>query len=322
MRIQFPDLVRPKQAAKNLVRLSSDLKLSAAHEALARVLGYRDWHELSISACALTSSASHEVAAEDALHIVLGLADALGLPDPDVQYGISKARLLRDTPWSIEDQLGLRAKIWRRSLFGSPGRGKPGTVVRDRAHGANTPAYLRRSGRPTHLMFETGMGICADFEVVTPRTPLADFVPSRLWLPYSYWTLQDRSEVTFARDYLPMWRVAQGAVERLDPWLWINGITAEYHFTTSLATVVWAGGPARELALHHLIKHRIFELPKLVDVMPYLFEADVESIADGVERLRGQNGDGKAPPAYAELNTRLSYGRTHQRSGKQGRARI
>lgn len=308
MRIQFPDLGRPKQAAKNLVRLSSGLKLSAAHEALARVLGYRDWHELSISTHPVTSSASREAGADDALRIVLGLADTLGLPDPDVQYAISKARLLRDAPWPMEDQLGLRTKIWRQRVFDSPGRGKPGTVVRDRAHGANTPAYLRRAGRPTYLLFDTGMGERADFEVVTPRTPLADFVPSRLWLPYGYWTLQDGSEVIFARDYLPMWRVTEGTVERLDPWLWINGITTEFHFTTSAATVVWASGPARELALYHLTKHRIFELPKLVDVMPYLFGTDVETITDGVERLREVSGADKIPPSYAELNTRLSYG--------------
>lgn len=308
MRIQFPDLGRPKQAAKNLRRLSAGLKLSAIHEALARLLGYRDWHELSISTQLVTSSASLEVGADDALRIVLGLADALGLPDPDVQYAISKARLLRDTPWSIDDQLGLRTKIWRQRVFGSPGRGKPGTVVKDRALGPNTPAYLRRAGRPSYLLFDTGMGERADFEVLTPRTPLADFVPSRLWLPYGYWTLQDGSEVIFARDYLPMWRVTGGTVERLDPWLWINGITSEFHFTTSVATDVWATGPARELALHHLVEHRIFELPKLVDVMPYLFEADVETIADGVERLRAVRATGKIPAGYAELNTRLSHG--------------
>lgn len=304
MRIQFPDLVRPKQAAKYLVRLSHDLKLAAAHEALARVLGYRDWHELSISAGA--TSESRETDIDDAVRIVLGLAEALGLPDPDVQLAITRARLLRGTPWSLEEQLGLRAAIWRRNLFGAPGRGKPGTVVRDKAHGANNPAYLRRSGRPTYLLFDTGLGERADYQVVTPRTPLANFVPSRLWLPYGYWTLRDRSEVIFSRNYLPMWRIAKGAVERLDPWLWINGITAEFHFATSLATVVWASGPARELALRHLAERRISALPRLVDVMPCLFEADVDTIADGVERLRERCGGGNAAPAFAKRNTGLA----------------
>lgn len=67
MRTQFPDLTRPKQVAKKLVRLSSGLKLSAFHEALARVLGYRDWHELSNSAHSDASALPHEVSADDAL---------------------------------------------------------------------------------------------------------------------------------------------------------------------------------------------------------------------------------------------------------------
>jgi hypothetical protein len=305
MRIPFGDLDRPKQAAKNLVRLTSSVKLSAAHEALARVLGYRDWHELSISTRPPVASVPREVDADDVLRIILGLSEALSLPDPDVQYAISKARLLNATP-SIDDQLGLRTRIWRQHVFGPSGRGKLGTVVRDRAYSANRPAYLRRAGRPTYLLFDTGFGERAHFEVVTPRTPLPDFVPSRLWLPYGYWRLQDGSEVIFARDYLPMWRVTQAGVERLDPWLWINGITATFHFTTFAATTVWGEGPARQLALDYLEKHRIFELPTLVDVMPFLFEADVATISNGVERLRKVNGSDKLMPPYAELNVRLS----------------
>lgn len=311
MRIQVRDLGRPKQAAKNLVRVSTQLKLSAAQEALARVLGYRDWHELSTSVSSQAAATLYEVRSDDALRIVLGLADALGLPDADVQYAISKARLLRTSPWSIDEQLSLRAAIWRQRLFGPSARGKPGTVVRDKAYGSNKPAYLRRPGRPTHLLFDTGMGLRADFEVVMPRTPLADFVPSRLWLPYGYWTLQDGSEVIFARDYLPMWRIAEGEVERLDPWLWVNGIVDEFHFTKSAATVVWAAGPARELALRHLAKHRIFELPKLVNAMPHLFEEEVEMIADGVRRLHEEHEQhvcGKPLPAYAKLNSRFALG--------------
>lgn len=304
MRILFPDLARPKQAAKNLVRLSPGLQLSPVHEALARALGYRDWHELSSSPPSTAATAACETGG--AMSIILGLADALGLPDPDIQYAVSKARLLQDR--SIDNQLNLRCAIWRERVFGPPGRGKPGTVVRDKAHGANTPAYLRQTGRPTHLLFDTGMGMRADFEVATPRTPLSDFVPSRLWLPYGYWTLRDGSEVIFSRDYLPMWRIAEGAIERLDPWLWINGIASEFHFGQSPPTVVWAQGRARDHAVLHLEQRRIFELPKLVDVMPHLFEADVEGIAHGVAKLRQQRGGSDLLPAYADLNTRLLYG--------------
>jgi hypothetical protein len=304
MRIQFSDLARPKQAAKNLTRLSPALQLSSVHEALARSLGYRDWHELSSSPPSGAATAACETVS--AMSIILGLADALNLPDPDVQYAVSKARLLEDR--SIDNQLNLRSAIWRERVFGAPGRGKPGTVVRDKAHGANTPAYLRQAGRPSLLLFDTGMGIRADFEVATPRTPLRDFVPSRLWLPYGYWTLRDGSEVIFSRDYLPMWRIAEGKVERLDPWLWINGTTSEFHFGQSPPTVVWAQGRARDDAVIHLEQRRIFELPKLVDIMPHLFEADVEAITDGVAKLLKQRGGAEEIPDYADLNTRLSYG--------------
>lgn len=303
MPIQFSDLARSKQAAKNLARLWPSLLLSSVHEALARSLGYRDWHELSSSPPSGTATAPCET--DSAMSVILSLADALNLPDADVQYAVSKAGLLHDR--SIDHQLNLRSAIWRQRVFGSPGRGKPGTVVRDKAHGANTPAYLRQAGRPTQLLFDTGMGMRADFEVATPRTPLADFVPSRLWLPYGYWTLRDGSEAIFSRDYLPMWRTVERAVERLDPWLWINDITSEFHFGQSPLTVAWAQGRARDDAVLHLEQRRIFELPKLVDVMPHLFEADVEAITDGVAKLRQQRGGADEFPAYANLSTRLSY---------------
>ena len=299
MRIRFPDLTRPKQAAKKLVRLSPDLRLSAVHEALARALGYRDWHEFSSSSPSTTSALQCEN--DDALRVILDLADAFGLPDSDVQYAMSRASLLQKR--SIDNQLSLRCAIWRKRLFGAPGRGKPGTVVRDKAYGAKEPAYLRQAGRPTHLLFDTGMGMRADFEVATPRIPLPDFVPSRLWLPYEYWTLRDSSEVIFARDYHPMWRIAEGAVERLDPWLWIKGISSEVRFGHA-GTAVWASGPIRELARSHLEERRIFELPKLVDVMPHLFETEVQSIADGIEKLWEHRGGSQTPPPYAELNIR------------------
>ena len=64
MRIHFPDLVRPKQAAKYLARASTGLKLATVHEELARALGYRDWHELSITSqpnCRLAANRENAV---------------------------------------------------------------------------------------------------------------------------------------------------------------------------------------------------------------------------------------------------------------------
>lgn len=148
MRIHFPDLVRPKQAAKQLARITAKLKLATVQEALARALAYRDWHELSIAAQPNSLATTEHVSLDDALRIILELADALALPDADVQYAVSRSRLLRATPWSLDDHMFLRRTIWRQRAFGSPGRGKPGTVARDKAYGSNTPAYLRYPGRP------------------------------------------------------------------------------------------------------------------------------------------------------------------------------
>lgn len=304
MRIQFSDLNRPKQAAKYLTRAGAELSLAIVHEALARALGYRDWHELSITARLNNLAATEQPSIEDAVNIILDLADALVLPEADVQHAVSKARLLRATPWTINDHMLMRTSIWRQRVFGTAGRGKSGTVVRDRAYNSNTPAYLRYPGRPTYLLFDTGFGERADFEVVTPRSPLPDFVPSRIWLPYGVWKLSDGSEVPFSRDYLPLWCISNDRAERLAPWLWIKGIMEETHFA-DLRTTIWASGPPREKAAAYLHRHRISELPRLTDIMPHLFEPQVDSLRDGVARLYAARRNTAAPPPYAELNARV-----------------
>lgn len=92
MRIHFPDLVRPKQAAKYLARASTGLKLATVQEELARALGYRDWHELSITSHPNGLAASDRPDLDGAVLTILELADALGLPDGHVQYAVSRAR--------------------------------------------------------------------------------------------------------------------------------------------------------------------------------------------------------------------------------------
>lgn len=299
MRISISDPSRAKTAAKALARLSPAAKLATVHEALARAVGYRDWHELSASA--LTTTPATE--AEGLFGIILRLSEALDLDPGDVQYTLDKAGLLTTAPLSLEAHFGLCSAIWRRR-FGPPGRGKPGTVVKVKAHGRIQPAYLLQAGRPTFLLFDTGPGSRADFEVITPRTPLPDYVPSHLWLPYGYWTLADGSEVIFSRDYFPLWRMTTDYVERLDPWLWIKDIATTHHFAGSKVEV-WHSGSAQQAALRHLAKRRIHALPRLVSIMPYLLGSNVEKISPGVARLHAVRGHETAVPTYAQLNARL-----------------
>ncbi len=286
MRVGTHDLERAKAAAKLLARCAGAPRLSLVHQALASALGYRDWYELDAVAGSPPARASMAAGASPAVirTVATRLADTLGLDHGEVEYAIARSRLLG--PISLADALTVRVGIWRDRLFGPPGRGRPGTVVRVRAHGRSRPAYLKSMGRPAHLLYDTGYGMCADFEVVTPRTPLDDFAPCRLWLPYGYWTLRDGSEVTFSRDYKPMWRVADGRVERLEPWLWIDGIRGEFHFPTLAGSQAWSHGAARDLAIEHLRSRRVAGLPRLLDAMPHLFEAGVESVSGAVKRLR------------------------------------
>lgn len=281
MRIHFSNADRPKAAAKLLVRESGTVKLSLAQEAIARATGYRDWHDLLQAA---TSSGNTPDPATWK-QVVLSLTDSLGIGYGDVQYALMRSRVMPDMP--LEQALAMRASIWRERLFGPLGRGKPGTVVRINEPGSKKRhAYLLAMGRPAYLLYDTGFGICADFEVVTPRVPVADFVPSRLWLPYGFWTLADESIVTFSRDYKPMWRTAKGVSDRLDPWLRIRDIRKQTHFSTLAATVNWSEGRARELALEHLRNHGIVGLPRLVDIMPFAFDPEVQSVGKAVARMR------------------------------------
>lgn len=303
MRIQYSDASRPKQAAKNLARLQGAPALSSVQAALARSLGYRDWHDFNETQGPDTILAPN---GPDAPRIISDLADLTDLPDADIQYAVSKARLFGSTPWTLDEQLAIRARLWRARLFGPPGRGKPGTVVRDMAYNARTPAYLLVPGKPTAILTDTQRSTRADFEVTTPRTPLGDFVPSRLWLPYGAWTLKDGSEVLFSRDYYPLWRIHGGQVERLDPWLWIDGTMDEMHFAPPRSSV-WSSGPARDAALAKLALHRVADVPRLADIMAHLIDPDIETFGSAVARLRARSYPDAVVPAFARINEVLRY---------------
>lgn len=303
MRISFLDLSRPKATAKALASLSPQLKLCRVQDVLAQVLLYRDWHDLSANGRGNTPATADDATL---MHVITGLAAKLDLEAADVQHVVSKARLLSPGALPLETQLRLCTAIWRRNL-GALGRGKAGTMVKVKTHGTVEAAYLQEAGRPTFLLFDSGLGDRADFTVVTPREPPPDFLPSCLWLPYGYWILKDGSEIIFSRDYFPLWRVTDLSVERLDPWLWINGITEQRHFANSAATNHWHYGSARELALRHLSERRISSLPRLVNVMAYLFEPGVRKLSHSVERLCVARGASARVPTYAHLNSRFAF---------------
>lgn len=299
MRIPVFDLKRTKSAAKYLVRVAENARLSEVHEALARALGYRDWHELQRSR-AVPSRPLPSLTVEAAAQASCTLAEALSIPINEAQYVLSRAGLFGTDPLTLTEQLAICTSAWRRRYADASGRKQPGKVIRDKATGR--PAYLLVPGRPTFILSDSGVGTRADFEVTTPRVPLADFVPAAFWLPYGRWRLSDGSEVLFSRNYFPLWHLAGGRVERLDPWLWIHSIVDTRHFMTEAGASSWLLGASRDEAIAFLQTHEIAELPKLVGVLPYLFGTDCPSVPRAVERYYEDFGRQSELPPNTSLN--------------------
>lgn len=173
-----------------------------------------------------------------------------------------------------------------------------------KTYGGPRAGYVLRIADLMYVLYDSGEGGCVPAEAVTPRTPISDFLPARLWLPYGVWTLDDGSEVVFARDYLPLWRITAEGVERLDPWLWIRGIKSDRWFAANTEGDWWR--PAGRLpALAYLEQHRISELPKLANAMPHMFVPGVETIKGAVRRMYERTGGTTSLPPYAVLNGNL-----------------
>ncbi len=294
MRIAFIDPKRPSDAARQLAKLSADLTLSHIQAAVARACGYRDWHELR------TQTGVGQIAPRDPVSdaaLIAALSRELGLLAGDVQDGVARSRLVDGQAWTLDRHQATRLAIWRNGFLGSAQRGQPGSRVKVVSDGrATRRAYLRQAGRPTWVVYDDGPGTCADFESVADPAG-ADFIPRRLWAPYGYWTLDDGSIVVFSRDYYPLWRLAEGRVERPDPWWWIVGIRSEFHFGVSLGLDdhQWDSGPTHNLAMAFLERHRVIGLPKLVDWMERLMGSDADRITDLLEASMPAP-DGDIPP--------------------------
>lgn len=282
MRIVVTNIARPKAAAKLILKLKGPGQLAEVHESLASLMGYRDWYDLAKNAAATSSGIAMSLA--ELRDFTIKVADQFGLPDIDAQYCVTRSRITAAQAILLDEELALAASVWR-ARCGPPGRGRPGTVVKVRAHGETRHAYLVETGRPTRIVLDQSPGIRADFEVTTPRVPLPDFVPKFLWLPYGYWTLRDGSEVVYGREYQPLWQVTADHIRRAEPWERIENVASQTWFGGQF-NPIWSQGDALEQALGYLRSRRISGLPRLTNAMAHFLDPSVDHVSTAVDRLK------------------------------------
>jgi hypothetical protein len=281
MRYHFPNLDRPKKAAKRIARLLAGAPpLSKVQNGLAVALGYRDWHELDLAhASQPPQPLDHDLPAEEfhrrSADMALKLAKAMDVTDSEAQYALLESRLTGDQA-TFDDQFTIRMACWRANGQW-PSSGMAGAVVRvpgsfagPRKLGMLTADFgvASREG-PVQIITDNRCGIVSRHEAGIPRTPLPPFLPHRLRLAYGVWTEPDGARVLFSRDYAPMWRLRDGSPpQQAAPTEWIKFDRQEFFWED--ATAPWEV-PARIAEEEARLKSfGIGGLPVLVDLLPMM----------------------------------------------------
>jgi hypothetical protein len=296
VRFTYPNLTRPKKAAKRLAASLDGVSLSSVQNAVAVACGYRDWHEMARShAAAPPTALDQELPLAEFRDRAVGtcrsLAATLGVLDGDVQAALPASRLTGDRPFTAEDHRAIRIACWRSGPMPWPGDRKPGSTFLVKVKGMRPkPAYRRPSDAAvTYVSDDHVNSGCGTSEAVSPRVRVEDFVPLRLWLPYGWWTLGDGSEVLFSRDYKPLWKASpDGAVTRMRPSLWIEGIRDQRWFAKE-AGDPWHSGASRAMAEARLDALGITTLPRLADALPLLVSDDRIDMTKVAKRLDGKS---------------------------------
>ncbi|ESQ92531.1 hypothetical protein ABENE_07800 [Asticcacaulis benevestitus DSM 16100 = ATCC BAA-896] len=283
MRIQFTSIDRPKLAAKTLSRFIPSLPLSKAQQALAKASDYRDWHELEQSIGGQATSPPDQMWDEHlfrdrSVDLIIRLSELTGASTGDIQHALARSRLTGDRRWTLDDDIEIRLRIWRRMGLLKTGRHQPGSLVRIKDVPHSASGYMCTSGGLVRVFTERGTGHRTASEIVVPRSPLPDFLPAFLWLPYGFWTLPDGARLVFSREYLPLWYLKPGQKpERIPPWLWIEQIEDETYFAHGREWE-WYYPAYRQTCIRWLAENGIHGLPILADALPLFMQSGVTEI--------------------------------------------
>jgi hypothetical protein len=297
MRIQFPNLTRPKKGAKTLSRVLGR-PLAQCQSAVAKACGYKDWHELEQQVATghhaiLDQDLSTDEYVHRQIELTLGIAEFTDVVDDDAQFALAMANITGDRKSSLSEQLAIRAGCLRRTALPDVGRHQRGSIGKLKSPGRNgEPVILKRYGRPTYVLTHKSpdAGV-ADFEFVSPRHPVPLFVPMRLYLPYGAWTEKDGSRVLFSRDYKPLWRLTVGRKpNRINPWDRIKFEKQEWFWDDT--ETPWSSKARYDNELLRLQAFGVIGLPRLVQTLAHLvLRDDLKSIEDAVGLLRSKDGN-------------------------------
>ncbi|SBW04918.1 conserved hypothetical protein [uncultured Alphaproteobacteria bacterium] len=293
MRLFFPNLTRPKKAAKYLSGIFPRIPLSNAQQAVAMACGYRDWHEFETCHATSEPSVLDEDLTDSAFHERAGalsrsLAASLNMHDGDVQAALPGMRLTGNRAFSHDDHEAIRIACWRSGPIPWRAGRHAGAIFHIKSTGfpKDAPHWWRQSAAGVRFINHAiANGACATFEAVVPRTRLRDFVPRLLWLPYGWMDMEDSSRVLFSRDYLPLWRIIGGKVERIKPTTEVHAYRNRQWFRESGQP--WSHGSAKEAAEHMLAGYGITSLPRLADVLPILIHDEHIDIRGAAKVLDG-----------------------------------
>ena len=307
MRIYFQELTRAKKAAKSLAASTTGVKLSTAQEVLARITGFRNWHDLTENHNAVLPRTVHINRQADprmspAIFLSLKLSEELGLLFGDALYALAQMDIPGIHLREAQAYEALWLQLFRETQPFPNSKHSPGTVVRIKSESPGCTgqvAILKQYGNATRLITHKSPNSCVtDFEVVFPKKLLPFFIPARLKLAYGYWTETSGSKVLFSRDYKPIWRLTEGRKpERVQPWLWINNVDEQWFWDDS--DTPWRSMNRRKEEDLRLRELGITALPRLVEVLPDLvFNDKLNDIGSAVDSMARRQDPGVVPTSY------------------------
>jgi hypothetical protein len=270
MRINYRSIDDSKRLAKAVAR-ETGLPLSKCQESVSTSSGYRNWFELANCVKPPSFPVKSTLTVDEEAQFVLRLSSALSASMIQISRAVSASGLFCEDD-RLTRSLNLAPKLFRATSIPDIGKRQPGSVGKFKYD--NEPVILRKFGQPTEVLFQRAFdSIMADFEYVTPRTPIPLFVPAALYVAYGAWTLADGSKVLHSRDYLPLWHVKQGnRPVAANPADWVDYVAYEYFWDDRSAP--WESARRLSEERQRLVDFEITGLPNLVEILPDLIFSD------------------------------------------------